>query len=217
MPNRPNILWYCTDQQRFDTVGALNNPYVQTPRLDAFMREATTFTHAYCQSPICTPSRASFLTGMYPSAVHVNGNGSGEFPAAFEDRLVTHRLAREGYDCGLVGKLHLASAAEGVEARVDDGYRAFYYSHDHRGPDKFGHDYAEWIRRQGEDPRAFMADPVTGRTYGDGAPPAELSAGSGPPRRRRTTSRPACTRACGAARWPSTSSSATEGKTSPGC
>ena len=64
MADQPNILWYCSDQQRFDTIGALNNTHVHTPRLDAFMKEAMTFDYAYCQAPICTASRSSFLTGM---------------------------------------------------------------------------------------------------------------------------------------------------------
>ena len=63
MNERPNILWYCTDQQRFDTIGALGNPHVQTPVLDSLANEGTAFTHTYCQSPICTPSRASFMSG----------------------------------------------------------------------------------------------------------------------------------------------------------
>ena len=70
MDARPNILWYCTDQQRFDTPGALGNPYVQTPTLDRLIHECVAFIRAYCQSPICTPSRSSFLTGMYPSRLH---------------------------------------------------------------------------------------------------------------------------------------------------
>lgn len=53
--NRPNLLWYCSAQQRFDTIGALNNPHVHTPRLDQFMQEAVTFDTVYCLSPICTP------------------------------------------------------------------------------------------------------------------------------------------------------------------
>jgi arylsulfatase len=81
------------------------------------------FTTAYCQSPICTPSRASFLTGKYPSAIHVNTNGKAYFPP--HETLVTRRLADAGYDCGLVGKLHLAGPANGREPRVDDGYRSF--------------------------------------------------------------------------------------------
>ncbi|SVB88124.1 uncharacterized protein METZ01_LOCUS240978, partial [marine metagenome] len=76
----PNILWVCTDQQRYDTIGALGNRHVSTPVIDELVATGTAFTHAYCQSPICTPSRASFLTGMYPSAVHVMGNGNDHFP-----------------------------------------------------------------------------------------------------------------------------------------
>jgi arylsulfatase len=150
----PNILWYCTDQQRFDTIAALGNPHVHTPRLDQLVAEGTAFTHTFCQSPICTPSRASFLTGKYPSTVHVNTNGNGAFPP--HERLVTRRLADAGYDCGLVGKLHLAGAANGREPRIDDGYRFFRYSHGPRDNWPRGHDYADWLRRQGHDPSRVL-------------------------------------------------------------
>ena len=112
---RPNILWYCTDQQRFDTIGALGNPHVRTPNLDRFVAQSVAFTHAYCQSPICTPSRASFLTGMYPSRVHNARNGNAVVPPETAERLVTRALAGAGYDGGLVGKLHLAGAATAQE------------------------------------------------------------------------------------------------------
>ena len=168
MTNRPNILWYCSDSQRFDTIGALGNPGIHTPRLDKFVQESVAFTHVYCQSPICTPSRASFLTGMYPNAVSVNGNGNADFPRHYQDRLVTHRLARTGYDCGLVGKLHLASAGHGQENRVDDGYRYFQYSHDYRRPDLAGHDYAQWLRSQGENLEDLM-DELRPENYRKGA------------------------------------------------
>ena len=150
MSDRPNILWYCADQQRWDTIGALGNPHVHTPSLDRLVREGTAFTHAYCQAPICTPSRASFLTGKYPSTIHVNTNGNTHFPA--DERLVTRRLADAGYDCGLVGKLHLAGAALRPEPRVDDGYRFFQFSHAPRNDWPKLHDYADWIREQGRDP-----------------------------------------------------------------
>ena len=117
---KPNILWYCTDQQRFDTIATLGNHYIQTPHLDEFVSTGVAFTHAYCQSPICTPSRASFLTGMYPSALAVNGNGIEQFPPHYENRLIPHVLSQAGYDCGLVGKLHFSSAALGQEKRVND-------------------------------------------------------------------------------------------------
>ena len=151
MPSRPNILWYCTDQQRFDTIAALGNEHINTPNLDRFVEESAVFTQAYCQSPICTPSRASFLTGMYPSAIGVNGNGFHSFPRHYEDRLITHALRDEGYDCGLIGKLHLASAFLRREERVDDGYDYFQYSHDHKGGNERGNEYVEWIKAQGID------------------------------------------------------------------
>ena len=152
MPNnspkqRPNILWICTDQQRYDTIGALGNSHVSTPNIDRLVGEGVAFTRAYCQSPICTPSRGSFLTGMYPSAVHVNGNGNEFFPDG--PPLVTRTLAEAGYDCGLIGKLHLASAYRRIEPRVNDGYRYWQYSHAPRDDWPQGHDYADWVRSKG--------------------------------------------------------------------
>ncbi len=151
MSDRPNILWYCTDQQRFDTIAALGNQYINTPNLDRFVSRSAAFTHAFCQSPICTPSRASFLTGMYPSAVGVNGNGFRSFPRHHQDRLISKVLHDAGYDCGLIGKLHLASAFLRREQRVDDGYEYFQYSHDHKGGNERGNEYVEWIKAQGID------------------------------------------------------------------
>ena len=156
MPERPNILWYCTDQQRFDTIAALGNEHINTPNLDRLVGESATFTHAFCQSPICTPSRASFLTGMYPSAVGVNGNGFHRFPRHFEDRLISKALHDAGYDCGLIGKLHLASAFLRREERVNDGYDYFQYSHDHKGGNERGNEYVEWIKGQGVDPDSIL-------------------------------------------------------------
>jgi len=144
---QPNILWICTDQQRYDTIGALGNSYVSTPNIDRLVAEGVTFTHAYCQSPICTPSRAGFLTGQYPSTVHINGNGLATFPD--HPPLVTRLLADGGYDCGLIGKLHLASAYQRIEQRVDDGYRYWQYSHAPRDDWPQGHDYADWVRAKG--------------------------------------------------------------------
>ena len=143
----PNILWICTDQQRYDTIGALGNPHVSTPNIDRLVQDGVAFTHAFCQSPICTPSRTSFLTGMYPSTVHVNGNGNEYFPN--KPPLVTRMLAEAGYDCGLIGKLHLASAYGRVERRANDGYRYWQYSHAPRDDWEKGHDYADWVRAKG--------------------------------------------------------------------
>lgn len=148
---RPNILWICTDQQRYDTVHALGNPHISTPNLDRLVAQGVAFTHAHCQSPICTPSRASFLTGMYPSTIHACINGNDHWDEAAP--LITKTLADAGYDCALAGKLHLSSAmAHEPELRPkDDGYRRFWYSHaPHQGIGK-GNQYTDWLTSISQD------------------------------------------------------------------
>ncbi len=161
---RPNVLWICTDQQRYDTIGALGNPTIRTPNLDRLASQGVAFSRAYTQNPICTPSRACFLTGIYPSTLHVNRNGNAYFPAS--DRLITRALANEGFDCGLAGKLHLSAANGRVEVRPDDGYRVFKWSH-HPKPEDYWpteqHAYQAWLRDQGirwDD--AYDAEEVSG-------------------------------------------------------
>src|ERR1700754_3085302 len=95
----PNILWVCTDQQRFDTLAGLSNSIVKTPNLQKFMSESATFTNAFCQTPICSPSRASFLTGRYPHITGLRANGQRIRPT---ERLITRMLADYQYTCGLV-------------------------------------------------------------------------------------------------------------------
>ncbi|MBK9609459.1 MAG: sulfatase-like hydrolase/transferase [Betaproteobacteria bacterium] len=108
MTRQPNILWYCTDQQRWDTIRAVGQPHIETPTLDWLCANGVAFDRAYSQSQICTPARASFLTGRYPASHHVYRNGNAYFPA--HEKLVTRIFADAGYDCGLVGKLHLTAA-----------------------------------------------------------------------------------------------------------
>ena len=121
--SRPNILWICTDQQRFDTLQCYGNPYVSTPNIDRLATRGVLFENAYCNSTVCAPSRGSFLTGRYPRTVGLRKNGQN-----IPDRevLVTKILHDAGYTCGLSGKLHLSTCfpkvCHGTERRIDDGY-----------------------------------------------------------------------------------------------
>ena len=147
MSDRPNILWLCTDQQRFDTIQSLGNPLVRSPNVDRLVEEGVTFTQAYCQSPVCAPSRASFLTGRYPRTTGCRQNGQ-MIPE--NEVLISRMLADVGYRCGLAGKLHLASCSDGkVEARIDDGYHDFYWSH-HPQPDWEENAYTQWLKSKGK-------------------------------------------------------------------
>ena len=147
MGERPNILWFCTDQQRYDTIRALGNDLIRTPHTDRMVREGTSFTQAYAQSPVCTPSRASFLTGRYARTTRCRQNGQ-QIPAY--ERLLSRHFADEGYVCGLAGKLHLSSCAAGrVENRIDDGYTVFHWSH-HPQPDWPENGYTQWLAAHGK-------------------------------------------------------------------
>jgi len=119
---KPNILWFCADQMRFDTIAALGNSHIRTPNIDRLIQSGVALENCYVQNQLCTPSRASFLTGRYPAAHQVYRNGNAYFPD--HEMLVTKILADAGYDCGLIGKLHLSSAST-IETRPDDGYRLF--------------------------------------------------------------------------------------------
>lgn len=102
MTPRPNILLITSDQQHFGALGA-TNPRIRTPSLDRLCREGTRFDRAYCPNPTCTPSRASILTGMYPSQHGAWSLGT----KLFEDvPKVSSMLAVAGYDTSLVGKAH---------------------------------------------------------------------------------------------------------------
>ena len=143
--DRPNILWICTDQQRYDTLACHGNKHIRTPNLDKLASQGTAFTHAFCQSPVCTPSRASFLTSRYPRTTRAYQNGQCIPP---DEVLVTKMLADAGYDCGLSGKLHLAACNGRVEKRIDDGYRVFHWSHGPAGHWK-DNAYIQWLESKG--------------------------------------------------------------------
>ena len=68
----PNILIVITDQQRFDTLSCYGNQWIHTPNLNRLAEESFVFKNAYVTQPVCTPSRSSILTGLYP---HTNGLG----------------------------------------------------------------------------------------------------------------------------------------------
>ncbi len=125
----PNILWICTDRQRWDTLGCMGNPHVKTPNLDRLAANGILFRNAFSQCPVCSPSRASFLTGRYPSTTRLNRNGQ-TIPSS--ERLISRLLADNDYICGHAGKMHLSASSpnsvQWSEKRIDDGYSVFDWS-----------------------------------------------------------------------------------------
>lgn len=147
--SKPNILWICSDQQRHDTLGCYGNKFVSTPNIDALAQEGVCFENCYVQNPVCSPSRASFLTGRYPHLTGCRQNGQS---IHHEEKTLPRLLRQEGYACGLVGKLHLSPAAPSVapqmEQRIDDGYQVFDWSHGH-APKHPTNQYHRWLKEKG--------------------------------------------------------------------
>ena len=102
-PTRPNILMIMADQLSARYLGAYGHPLVKTPNIDALASKGTLFRHAYCNSPICAPSRASMATGLHVGRLGAFDNGS-DFPAGVPTFM--HHLGRADYEVVLSGKAH---------------------------------------------------------------------------------------------------------------
>lgn len=102
MKKRPNILLITSDQHHFSCMG-YNNPEVKTPNLDRLAAEGVIFDRAYCPNPTCTPSRASIITGIYPSQ---HGAWSIGTKLPEDVHVVGDDFRTAGYKTGLIGKAH---------------------------------------------------------------------------------------------------------------
>ena len=110
--NRPNLLFLFADQWRRNSVGFMEKEDVITPNIDLFSKEALAFENAVSGCPLCSPSRASILTGTYPitHGVWTNCKTGLDDVALKEDAVtITDILKKNGYNTGYIGKWHLDS------------------------------------------------------------------------------------------------------------
>ncbi|MDA1097293.1 MAG: sulfatase-like hydrolase/transferase, partial [Chloroflexi bacterium] len=118
MPSRkPNILFILTDDQGPWAAGCYGNHEIHPPNLVRLAATGMRFDRFFCASPVCSPSRASFLTGTMPSRHGVHdwireGNYGDRIATYLEDQTgCTSILANEGWTCGISGKWHLGNSA----------------------------------------------------------------------------------------------------------
>ncbi len=102
----PNLLFILTDQQRADTLGAYGNKQIRTPHLDSLAEEGFLFEAFYVANPMCSPSRATLLTGLYSHTHGVRGNN---IPLSPDVPILIDMLERGDYVAGYYGKWHLGN------------------------------------------------------------------------------------------------------------
>ncbi len=127
-----NLLYIFTDQQRADTMAAYGNDWIETPNLNRLADESFVFENCYVSSPICTPSRSTQLTGLWP---HTNGCIKNNIPLPQEIDTVADHLPTD-YHKAYYGKWHLGD--EVIKRRdwdewhsIEDQYRIWHTSEEH--------------------------------------------------------------------------------------
>lgn len=163
-----NILLITTDQQHYLTLG-VNNPQIKTPNLDELISIGTQFTRAYCPNPTCTPSRASIITGLYPSRHQAWTLGT-----KLDENTITigHVCMNNGIKTSLIGKAHFQQLLNDQEMKYKslesypilqdldfwERYKGCYYGFEkikllrnHTNSSHVGQHYAIWLNEKVDD------------------------------------------------------------------
>ncbi len=150
---KPNLLVLWTDQQRFDTLAAYGNAAVRTPNLNRLAETSAVFERAYVSQPVCTPSRSTVLTGLWP---HQNGCVRNNIPLRPDTKTLPELLDDADYATGYFGKWHLGDeifAQHGFQEWAATEYYEAYYS---EGRDKTAKPaYYHWLKDRGYKPDAY--------------------------------------------------------------
>lgn len=103
-PRKPNVLMIITDDQRWDCMGIAGHPYLKTPNIDRLGNEGVYFKNYFCTTSLCSPSRASLLSGVY---AHTHGvtNNFTEYPLNLPS--FPRALHDAGWETGYIGKYHM--------------------------------------------------------------------------------------------------------------
>lgn len=181
---RPNVLLITSDQHHWSMLGS-QTPQLQTPALDRLAREGTRFDRAYCPNPTCTPTRASIITGLYPSQ-----HGAWTLGTRLDEKVHTvgEDFVAAGYATSLVGKAHFQPLKStprypSIEAypTLQDleafrrwngpfyGFQHVELARNHTDEAHAGQHYALWLEEKGcKDWRQYFRPPTGTRTDGDG-------------------------------------------------
>ena len=146
---RPNILLITSDQQHWFTLGR-DNPKISTPNLDRLANDGMQYDRAYCPNPVCTPSRSSIITGLYPS---MHGAWTIGVKLAEDVPTVGDALQAAGYSTTLIGKAHfqpLRSVPDQTSIETPETLRDLDLWREFNGP-WYGFQHVELARMHGDE------------------------------------------------------------------
>jgi arylsulfatase A-like enzyme len=196
----PNIIFLLTDDQRWDALGAMGNPIIQTPQMDRLAEDGVLFTHCFVTTSICMTSRATFFTGQYARRHGINDFSTDFTPEALA-QTYPQLLRKAGYRIGFIGKY---GVGKNLPAEAFDYFKGFpgqghYFPEGEKAgihlTNVMGEQALEFLdgssaaqpfclsvsfkapHVQDEDPRQFLSNPTYDDVYQDVIiPPAPKSA-----------------------------------------
>ena len=125
--NRPNVVVIMTDDQRWDCMSCEGHPFLKTPNMDRIAGEGARFANMFVTTSLCSPSRASFLSGLYAHTHNVTDNFT-DYPADLPSYPL--RLQQSGYETAYIGKWHMGEQS-------DERRPGFDYWITHKGQGKY--------------------------------------------------------------------------------
>lgn len=147
---KPNVLIFYSDEHRFDTIGAYGNKEVRTPNIDRLAEDGILYQNSFCTYPVCTPSRYSFLTSLYPHQ-HLGWTNRCTLPAGLD---TFPRIMKDaGYSTKAVGKMHF------TPTYLDVGFEEMVLA-EQCGMGRYDDDYHRYLMDKGLVDRVDMTDQV---------------------------------------------------------
>jgi arylsulfatase A-like enzyme len=149
--SKPNLLFIWTDQQRADTMAVYGNKIIRTPNLNKLASESIVFEKAYVSQPVCTPSRSTVMTGLWP---HTNGCTANNIPLSEDIPCFPELLNDPDYRTGYFGKWHLGDEIyrqHGFDEweAIEDQYIKFYSDSRNKN---YRSSYHHFLLDQGHEP-----------------------------------------------------------------
>ena len=123
LSRKRNLIVFLTDQQRADTMACYGNTKAHVPNLNKLASESVVFDRTYVTQPVCSPSRASLLTGLWPHTTGCTSNGSTLDPRF---RVLPELIQDRDYRTAYMGKWHLGSARRGFEEWISTQHASDY-------------------------------------------------------------------------------------------